>query len=143
MSELDEPLRWQYRLDNFTRALALLREAVDLAIARPLTQLEKEGAVQRFEYSLELGWKTLKDYLQSERVKIEPITPREVVRQAFVAGVIEDSTVWMDALDARNEMAHNYDGAEFTAVLVAIEKRYLAALEAAHNYLVNMAAKNE
>ncbi|MDR0868700.1 MAG: nucleotidyltransferase substrate binding protein [Planctomycetota bacterium] len=141
MSKSPEPPRWQYRLDNFTRALALLREAVDTAAARPLTQLEKEGAVRRFEYSLELAWKTLKDYLQSEKVKIEPVTPKEVVRQAFTAGIIDDATVWMDALDARNEMAHNYDEAEFATTLAGVENRYLAALTAAHNYLTDKAAQ--
>ncbi len=60
-------IRWQQRFDNFDRALGLLREALANGPAA-LNQLEKEGVVQRFEYTLELAWKTIKDYLEESRV---------------------------------------------------------------------------
>ncbi len=53
------PLRWKYRFDNFQRAFLLLREGVETLVERPLSQLEKEGLIQRFEYTWELAWKTL------------------------------------------------------------------------------------
>ena len=60
-------IRWQQRFDNFDRALGLLREALANGPAA-LNQLEKEGVVQRFEYTLELAWKTIKDYLEESGV---------------------------------------------------------------------------
>ena len=57
---MTETLRWHYRFDNYRRAFLLLQEAIELE--RPLTQLEKEGIIQRFEYTMELAWKTLKDW---------------------------------------------------------------------------------
>lgn len=60
-------IRWQQRFDNFDRALGLLREALANGPAA-LNQLEKEGVVQRFEYTLELAWKTIKDYLEGSGV---------------------------------------------------------------------------
>ncbi len=83
----DPTPRWQYRFDNYRRAFALLREAIGQE--RPLNQLEKEGVIQRFEYTVELAWKTLKDYLESENVVLEQITPRAVIRRAFEAGIIK------------------------------------------------------
>ncbi len=71
--------RWQYRFENYHRAFALLREAIEQE--KPLTQLEKEGVIQRFEYTMELAWKTLKDYLESENVVFDQITPRAVIRR--------------------------------------------------------------
>lgn len=81
---IDTP-RWKYRFDNFRRALALLREAME---QETLSQLEQEGAIQRFEYTMELAWKTLKDYLESQNVVFDTITPRTVIRKAFEAGII-------------------------------------------------------
>ena len=60
-------IRWQQRFDNFDRALGLLREALANGPGA-LNQLEKEGVVQRFEYTLELAWKTIKDYLEESGV---------------------------------------------------------------------------
>jgi len=80
---------WFYRFDNYRRALTLLEEAITLD--RPLTQLEKEGLIQGFEYTMELAWKTLKDYLESEGLVLEPITPRTVIRSAFEAQIIHQT----------------------------------------------------
>jgi len=77
-------IRWQQRLQNFERALALLSEAMEGGPAA-LNQLEKEGAVQRFEYTLELAWKTLKDYLEASGIVLNAITPRQVIKDAFAA----------------------------------------------------------
>lgn len=56
--------RWLYRFDNFKRAFSLLREAINIMQERKITQLETEGAIQRFEYTWELTWLVLKDYLE-------------------------------------------------------------------------------
>jgi len=55
-------IRWRQRFENFERAFLLLREAFEKDPAA-MSDLEKEGAIQRFEYTFELAWKTLKDYL--------------------------------------------------------------------------------
>ena len=60
-------IRWQQRFDNFDRALGLLREALANGPAA-LNQLEKQGVVQRFEYTSELAWKTIEDYLEESGV---------------------------------------------------------------------------
>ncbi|MDX2084949.1 MAG: nucleotidyltransferase substrate binding protein [Candidatus Melainabacteria bacterium] len=126
----DNKPRWQYRFDNYKRAYTLLREAMAVRAERELSQLEKEGIIQRFEYTVELAWKTMKDYLESQNVLIEQITPRAVIKEAVAAKLVEDGQTWMNALDARNKIFHTYDFKQFEAVIQAIETGYLAVIEA-------------
>ena len=126
-------VRWKQRFANFDRALALLAEAsTDIA---GLSMLEKEGVIQRFEYTLELGWKTIKDYLEAGGLVIAPVTPRQVVKEAFAAKVLPDGQVWIDMIDSRNLLSHTYDTAVFEATAAAISARYLPALKALHDFL--------
>ena len=78
-------IRWEQRFENFTRALGLLRDALARGPG-PLNQLEKEGVVQRFEYTLELAWKTIKDYLEASGVVLSAVTPRQVVKDVLPPG---------------------------------------------------------
>ena len=65
------------------------------AVADPdLNRLEKEGLIQRFEYTFELAWKTLKDYLEGKGV--EALYPRDVIKEAFRSGLVTDGDVWME-----------------------------------------------
>ena len=59
-----QDIRWQQRFQNYQKALAQLQNAVTLARERPLSLLEKQGLIQAFEYTHELAWKTLKDFLK-------------------------------------------------------------------------------
>lgn len=124
-----EARRWHQRLDNFRRALDLLREAVAALRAGTLSDLEREGLIQRFEYTWELGWKSLRDYLAAAGVEVSSAVPANIIRAAFQAGLIADGDAWMAARTARNRMAHEYDRAAFDSVVLAIRDRYLTLLE--------------
>jgi len=139
----DEKPRWLYRFDNFQRAYVLLREAMKQKDEKGLNQLEKEGVIQRFEYSIELAWKTLKDYLEFQNVVIPQVTPRSVIREAFAAKLINDGQVWMDALDARNKMSHTYDLAQFESVIEDIKTHYLPAMEEIYFKLLQFSQEEE
>jgi len=132
----DDTPRWLYRFRNYMRAFSLLREAVETMEQRELSQLEKEGVIQRFEYTIELAWNVMKDYLESENVVFEQITPRAVIRKAFEANLVEDGETWMDALDMRNRMSHTYDLATFERVIEAVRHRYLGAFDELHAKLL-------
>jgi len=134
------PMRWKQRLENFERGMRLLKEAFD---THPdgLSDLEKEGVVQRFEYTFELAWKTLKDYLVYSGVAFDQITPRSVIKQAFAARIIKDGQMWIDMLEQRNLMAHTYDLETFETVFSSIEQRYVGALEQVFAWLKEKAAE--
>jgi len=128
-------IRWQQRLQNFERALALLEDALKGGPAT-LNQLEKEGVVQRFEYTLKLAWKTLNDYLEASGVVLNAITPRQVIKDAFAARILTDGQTWIDMIDHRNLLSHTYDPVNFEEAVDAIHKRYLTALCQGRDFLV-------
>lgn len=124
-----QKLRWEYRFDNFKRAYFLLQDSITQKQKQGLSQLEKEGVIQRFEYSIELAWKTMKDYLESQNVVFDQVTPRSIIREAMTAKIINQGDIWMDALDDRNKMSHTYDLQQFEAVITSIEHSYLPCLK--------------
>lgn len=134
---MNQDVRWKQRFENYARAFNLLQGAL---LSRPLdefTDLELEGLIQRFEYSFELAWKTMKDFLEDSGVQIVPVTPKTVIKEAFAAKVIDDGQGWIDMMLERNLLAHTYDERRFRAALVNIRKKYLALLEALHQWMQN------
>ena len=81
---MNQDIRWKQRFENFDRALGLLQEAL-AGGQENLSPLEQEGAAQRLEYTLELAWKCMKDYLENSGISIAPATPRQVIKEAFAA----------------------------------------------------------
>lgn len=139
MSTPPPDIRWQQRFQNYDRAFVLLRSALE---DRPLDQysaLEQEGIIQRFEYAYELAWKTMRDYLEANGVVINPVTAREVIKQAFAAKVVADGQVWIDMMLHRNQLSHTYDFAKFRLVLDAIQAHYLPAMATLHEWLMDQA----
>lgn len=130
-------IRWQQRFQNFSRAFILLRSAFEDRPLEELSDLEQEGIIQRFEYSYELAWKTMKDYLEENGIIITPVTPRNVIKEAFAAGMIDNGQVWIDMMLHRDLLAHTYDFSKFKEVLEAIEKHYLIAFTTVHDWFVS------
>ena len=95
--------RLRERLEGFGRAL----DRLDEALAVPAdASLALDGTLQRFEFTFELAWKTLKDALEKEGV--EARTPREVLREAYGAGWLDDEEAWIDMLRDRSLSSHVY-----------------------------------
>lgn len=122
-----EEIRWHYRFRNFSRAFTLLREALEGQV-ETLSQLEREGVIQRFEYTFELAWNLLKDRLEYDGIALSTVTPRQVIRQAFQARFIQDGEAWINMLTDRNLMSHTYDCEKFEAVVRKIQSQYLVIL---------------
>lgn len=129
-------VRWKQRFQNFDRAFLLLRSALAGRDPLSFSDLEREGLAQRFEFTFELAWKTLKDYLEDGGLVIEPITPRNVIKEAFAAKLITDGQAWIDMMLDRNRLSHVYDETALVEVLQTLVSRYLPVLEALHNYLL-------
>ena len=101
-------IRWQQRLDNFTKALQQLEAAVLLATERPLSQLEEQGLIKSFEFTYELAWKVMKDYFEFQGDTT--ITgSRDATRMAFKTQLVIDGETWMEMIKSRNQTAHTYN----------------------------------
>lgn len=132
---MSQEIRWQYRFSNFSRAYSLLREALEDGV-EPLNQLELEGVIQRFEFTFELSWNLLKDRLEYDGLVIATITPRNVIREAYSAKLIDDCETWIDMLTDRNLMSHTCDFERFKAVVENIHARYLTVLNNLYQRLI-------
>ncbi|MGK2913452.1 MAG: nucleotidyltransferase substrate binding protein [Porticoccaceae bacterium] len=105
-----QDIRWKQRFDNFTRALHQLKLAVELSQQRPLSDLEKQGVIQAFEFVHELAWNVLKDFLEFEGIQ-GIVGSRGTVREAFKRALIDDGELWMDMIEKRNLASHTYNQA--------------------------------
>jgi len=130
---MTQGIRWIQRFQSFDRALHLLDEGLSVGTDE-LSQLEKEGIVQRFEYSFELAWKTMKDYLEHNGVALAPVTARSVIKEAFAAKIIPYGDTWIAMLDHRNLLSHTYDQRVFEKAVDAIFRVYLPAMQALHAF---------
>lgn len=105
---MEMDIRWQQRFQNYRKALSQLQEATDLSKSRELSKLEKQGLIQGFEYTYELAWNTLKDYLTYLGIA-GLIGSRDSIREAFNRNLIDDGQIWMEMLKDRNRSAHTYN----------------------------------
>jgi len=103
-----EDIRWKQRFSNYEKAFQSLTEAVDLSRERELSALEQQGLIQSFEFTHELAWKVLKDYLEYQGVA-EVVGSRDASRFAFQNSLIQDGEVWMQMIAARNQTSHTYN----------------------------------
>lgn len=101
-------IRWEQRFSNYLKALEQLSDAVLTTHSRSLNRLEKEGLIQRFEYTHKLAWKVMKDYFEHQGNTL--ITgSRDAIREAFQYGLITDGDSWMQTIKSHNTTSHTYD----------------------------------
>lgn len=122
-------IRWKQRFDNYKRALYQLTLAVKLMQQRPLSDLELQGLIQGFEFTHELAWNVLKDYLELEGIQ-GLVGSRSTVREAFKRGLIIDGEAWMDMIEKRNLSSHTYNQDVAATLVSAIYESYYPAFMA-------------
>lgn len=118
--------RWTQRHDYFQKALQQL--TTGLLTYPNLNELEKDGIIQRFEFTFELAWKTLQDYFAQESGYVDVKGPRTVLKQAIQDNLLEDGHVWLQMLDNRNLLTHVYDEEESRQILADVASSYLPLL---------------
>jgi nucleotidyltransferase substrate binding protein (TIGR01987 family) len=120
----NQDIRWVQRFRNFEKAFLLLKETVQ--IKKP-SVVERAGLIQFFEMTFELAWKLLKDYEEEEGFVVK--SPRDAIKQAFQANIINSGHDWIDALKDRNLTTHTYHEATAVEVEEKIRTKYYPILE--------------
>ncbi len=105
---MEQDIRWQQRFNNFRKALSQLEKAVNLSNDRGLSELEEQGLIQAFEFTHELAWKTIKDFIV-EQGTTKIYGSKDATREAFQLGLITDGEGWMEMIRSRNESSHTYN----------------------------------
>ena len=116
--------KFQTKLENYKKALARLHESIadSKRFANNLTF--RDGVIQRFELTSELAWKTIREYLLSEKVA-DINSPKSVMREAYHMNVITDEDGWIQILDDRNVTSHIYDEQEATDIYERIAAHHM------------------
>ena len=130
------------RFNHFDKAFSQLKEAVELAQQRPLSKLEEQGLIQAFEFTHELAWNTLKDFLENRGVR-NLYGSKDATREAFKTGLIENGEIWMDMINSRNLTSHTYDETTASQIVSAIRNIYFAELDALRIKLDNLIQEEE
>lgn len=97
----------QNKLDNFKKAIARLKEAVEEYRENGSSDVIRDGMIQRFEFTYELAWKTTKAYLEDMGI-FDKNSPKAVIKEAFAQKIIENEKVWISILEDRNSTTHLY-----------------------------------
>lgn len=139
---MTQDIRWIQRFEHFKQALAQLRDADSLAKSRLLSKLEEQGMIQAFEYTFELAWNLLKDFLESRGVR-ELYGSQDVIRAAFQRNLLDDGNVWMTMIESRNLTNHTYDEAVAQRVITAIRNKYIRQFDALEQRMQSLRDEDE
>ncbi|MEO8398413.1 MAG: nucleotidyltransferase substrate binding protein [Ignavibacteriaceae bacterium] len=116
--------------DELKYSFEKLKNAVkklDEGIKQTKDQLDRDGVIQRFEFTFELLWKTLKLFLADQGIIIK--SPKEALKETFSYGMIEDEIVFLDMLEDRNQTSHIYSEDISKEIFNRIKKKYLIAIK--------------
>ncbi len=119
--------KFETKFNNFKKALASLKIAVADYDKTNLLSV-RDGTIQRFEYTAELSWKTIREYLIEQGV-ININTPKSVMKEAFYASIIDDDAGWISILNDRNSTSHIYDENEADEIFNRIKNNHIALFD--------------
>ncbi len=125
--------KFQTKFNNFKNALAALKEAVSDFDKTALLSV-RDGVIQRFEFTAELAWKTVREYLIDEGIA-EINTPKSVMKAAFAANLVDDEDGWIQILNDRNATSHIYDEDEADKIFERIRSKHIALFTKLSNTL--------
>jgi len=127
----EKDIRWQQRFSNYEKAYLRLEEAIN---QENLNELERNGLIQRFEFTLDLAWKVLKDFLQEKGFVFKP-SPKDTLRMAQQGEYISYAQEIIDGLEIRNELSHDYSGEKFERSEKILRGQTFVALKKLYQFL--------
>lgn len=133
---MERDIRWIQRFDNYKKACnRLLQVSNSNIFFADLNELEREGLIQRFEYTYELAWKTLQDYLRYLGFEFQA-GPNTTLQLAFESGLITDHDTWRSMGKARNIASHTYDEDDAAAIAHEVFHVYAKVLADLRDFLL-------
>lgn len=129
----DKDIRWIQRAKNYEKAFLRLKEAMEM---EELNDLERNGLIQRFEFTIELAWKVMKDYLEHQGFDFKP-SPKETIRLGQESEYIDYAQELLDGLLIRNELTHDYDGEKFERFEQKLRNETYPALEKLYKFFAS------
>lgn len=105
-------------IEEFKKAVNSLKIALDAEI----NDLNRDATIQRFEFCVELAWKTSKKFMGTNTS-----SPKQVIREMAQANLIDDVSFWLESIDQRNLSSHTYNEELAEKVYLFAKSFYLKA----------------
>ena len=117
--------RFEERQSDYKKALLKLKEALQ----EEPTEIVIDGILHRYEFTFELAWKTIKDYLEYMGIVNKVGSPRENIQLAYQQDIINDGELWIEMMLSRNSLSHLYDEETSRKIYNDIKNKYIQAFE--------------
>ena len=117
--------RFEERKQDLINATNRLKEALN----EEENEIMIDAVLHRYEFTFELAWKTLKDYLEYLGITVNTGSPREVIKESFAHELISDGEIWIKMMLARNSLSHLYDEETSRQVYNEIKNEYIYQIE--------------
>lgn len=125
------------KYENFGNAVNRLNEANVAYKKNSDNDIYQDALIKRFEFTFELAWKTLREFMLDQGYSLEILSPKGVISFAWREGIISNEELWLDMLQSRNMSAHDY-GRELSADIAdKISNRYCKELTALKKYIAD------
>lgn len=111
-----------YTVEKLSKAVKRLADG----LKKSKDQLDRDGVIQRFEFTFELTWKSLRLFLLDQGIVVN--SPKEAFKGAFKYGLIKDGKLFLDMLEDRNLTSHLYSKEETKEIFNRIKKSYSSTL---------------
>lgn len=128
MKSEDLDIRWKQRFNNFDKALSQLKKGLELSRKREVSNIEKQGIIKAFEFTFELAWNLLRDYLMFQGI-YEIRGSRDAIKLAYKYGLIDHPEVWLEMLTSRNLTSHTYNEEVALEILQKIQEKSVQELQ--------------
>lgn len=113
---MNRDIRWKQRFDNYQKAFLQLTEFIEKG---ELNKFEKQGLIQCFEYTYELAWRLMKDYLEYQGI-VGIGGSRDAILHSYRNELISDGQIWLDMVDDRIHSVHTYDEEKAEEIIAKI-----------------------
>ncbi len=117
--------RFEERKQDLINATNRLKEALQ----EEQNNITIDGTLHRYEFTFELAWKTLKDYLEYLGIPSETGSPRDIIKESFAHNIIKNGDVWIKMMLARNSLSHLYDEESSRQIYENIKNEYIKEIE--------------
>lgn len=108
--------KFQAILQQFERAVGKLSDVLE----QEKNEYIRDSAIQRFEFTFELAWKTLKAFLEEQGITV--YSPRDSFKGAFQLGLLDEETTWLEMIELRNLTTHTYNESTAEEIYAALPR---------------------
>lgn len=117
--------RLNQRKQDYANALKRLKEA----LKESESEIVIDGVLHRYEFTFELAWKCMKDYMEYLGLESKTGSPREIIQLAYKQNIIDNGEIWIQMMLSRNGLSHLYDEGTSREIYKDIKEKFVTEFD--------------